>query len=75
MSDRHKFPPLTFRPPVEIRTWLMDLSESTGQPVGTIIVDALQEYKENHDVKPCPECGSLLAYSHAADCRKSPATA
>jgi hypothetical protein len=75
MSDRHRFPPLTFRPPADIREWLANLAETTGQPVGTIIVDALQEYKENHDVKPCPECGSLLAYSHAPECSKGRAMA
>lgn len=49
MSDRHKLSPLTFRAPADIRDWLASQAEATGQPVGSIIVDALREYRTQHD--------------------------
>lgn len=46
MSDRHKTPPLSFRPPADIRAWLTEIAETTGRPVGAIVIDALREYIE-----------------------------
>jgi hypothetical protein len=48
MTDRHKKPPLTFRPPADIRAWLAETADATGQPISVIVIDALREYKERH---------------------------
>ena len=52
MADRHKTPPLTFRPPADLRAWLAEVSKATGRAIGAIIIDALREYKERHNADP-----------------------
>lgn len=52
MADRHKTPPLTFRPPADLRAWLAEVSKTTGRAIGAIIIDALREYKERHNADP-----------------------
>jgi hypothetical protein len=52
MADRHKLPPLTFRPPADIRAWLAELAHITGEPIGAIITESLREHKER---QWCPD--------------------
>lgn len=55
MADRHKTPTVTFRPPADIRSWLIELARITGRPVGAIVVNALREYKDRTETEPEPE--------------------
>jgi hypothetical protein len=40
----HKYPPIAYRPPVDVRAPLMACAEQTGRPVSSIITEALREY-------------------------------
>lgn len=52
MTDRHKTPTITFRPPADLRSWLIELARITGRPVGAIVVNALREYKDRNETGP-----------------------
>jgi hypothetical protein len=43
-GDRHKHPPIAYRPPVGVREPLAALSEETGQGFSVIITEALRRY-------------------------------
>jgi predicted GIY-YIG superfamily endonuclease len=45
-SDRHKYTPISIRPPADSRAWLMAHAENTGQSVRSILLRALAEYRE-----------------------------
>lgn len=46
MPDRHKYPPIAYRPPVDVRDRLRALAEQSGRPVAAIITEALREKLE-----------------------------
>jgi predicted transcriptional regulator len=43
MPSQHKHPPVTFRPPPDLREWLYAHAEATGRSVGSILTQALEE--------------------------------
>lgn len=45
MADRHKHPPIRFRPPEPDRLWLMERAEETGRAVNAILAEALAEHR------------------------------
>jgi hypothetical protein len=42
MPDRHKNPPLRFRPPEPERSWLAAYQERTGKPMNAILTEAVR---------------------------------
>jgi hypothetical protein len=44
-ADRHKNPPIPFRPPAADREWLAAYAERTGTPVNRVLADALAAYR------------------------------
>jgi hypothetical protein len=42
VTDRHKHPPLRFRPPEPERLWLLVYQERTGKPMNAILTEAVQ---------------------------------
>ena len=46
MADRHKRPPLYFRPRPEDRAWLEAFTAETGRAPNAILADALTAYRE-----------------------------
>ena len=52
MPNQHKHDPVSFRPgtkpgdPDGDRAWLLDRAEATGLKVGTILSEALAEYRQ-----------------------------
>lgn len=51
MPDRHKYPPIPFRPPEGDRLWLLAYAAETGRPVNQILAEALALHRKNHDKK------------------------
>lgn len=49
MTDRHKSNPITFRPPPEDRSWLIEHASRTGKAVSAILADALAAYRARHE--------------------------
>ena len=41
MADRHKNPPIPFRPPDDDRAWLYQYAAATGQAINAILREAL----------------------------------
>jgi len=40
----HKYPPIAYRPPVEVRDRLRAFAGQSGKPVSAIITEAVREY-------------------------------
>lgn len=51
MPDRHKHPPVAFRPPEPDRRWLVAHAEATGQPVNAVLAQALAEYRKRTEAR------------------------
>lgn len=45
MTDRHKRPPVCFRPAEDDHQWLTEQSAATGRPVSAILAEALAAYR------------------------------
>ena len=45
-ADRHKYPPIAYRPPEDAREWLAEQSKATGLAVSALITQAIREYRE-----------------------------
>lgn len=45
MSSQHKTNPVTFRPPEGDRAWLYAYAEVTGRSAGSILSEALAEFR------------------------------
>jgi len=56
MPNRHKHPPIAFRPPEGDRAWRLAYAQQTGQPVNRILTQALAAFRVAHDaaVPPAP---------------------
>jgi len=48
MADRHRHPPLYFRPAAGDREWLAAHAAETGKPQGRILAEALSAYRAAH---------------------------
>lgn len=51
MTDRHKNPPLRFRPPEPERSWLAAYQEQTGQPMNAILTEAVRRLMADTDLR------------------------
>jgi hypothetical protein len=45
MADRHKHPPIRFRPPEAERLWLAAYQERTGKPMNAILTEAVRRLR------------------------------
>ena len=45
-GDRHRHPPIAYRPPEDAREWLIAYAEATGTKVSTLITEAIREKRE-----------------------------
>lgn len=55
MPSQHKRNPVTFRPPEGDRAWLYAYAEAVGRAVGSILSEALAEYRERRDGRDAEE--------------------
>lgn len=46
MPSQHKHKPIAYRPPADVREWLVDHSAKTGQAVNAILTDAVRELRD-----------------------------
>jgi hypothetical protein len=51
MGDRHKNPPLRFRPPEPERTWLTSRQEKTGEAMNAILTEAVRRLMADADLR------------------------
>lgn len=51
MTDRHKVNPVTFRPPEGDRAWLYAYAKESGRPAGSILSEALAEYRQRKEAE------------------------
>jgi hypothetical protein len=49
MPSQHAHPPLSIRPPEQLRIWLVDYARRHARPVRSIVTEALEEYRARHD--------------------------
>jgi hypothetical protein len=56
--DRHKHPPISFRPPEADRSWLLEHAANTGQKVNAILAAALAEYRARRTAAQEHDTGS-----------------
>ena len=49
MPNQHKHKPVAYRPPAELRDWLLAFAKRSGRAVNAVITDALSEYRIAHD--------------------------
>ena len=47
--DRHRYPPISFRPPEKDRVWLLAYAEKHDLAVGAVLSIALAEFRSNRD--------------------------
>lgn len=62
-GDRHRYAPISFRPPAEDREWLEHRAKETGRPLRAILTDALSAYREETDpswTPPASGSGSTI---------------
>jgi hypothetical protein len=52
MTDRHKNPPLRFRPPEPERSWLAAYQERTGKPMNAILTEAVRRLMAEETKQP-----------------------
>ena len=44
--DRHKQDPIPFRPPADLRAWLLDYAATEQRSVSAVIIEALAAYRK-----------------------------
>jgi len=49
MSSQHKTNPVTFRPPEGDRAWLYAYADAVGRAMGSILSEALAEYRKRRE--------------------------
>lgn len=49
MTDRHKEPPMPFRPAEGYRAWLKEHARKTGKSVNAVLRQAVAEFRERHE--------------------------
>jgi hypothetical protein len=49
MPSQHSHPPISIRPPAQLRAWLIAYARHHDRPVRTIVTEALEEYRARHD--------------------------
>ncbi len=54
MADRHKYRPISFRPPEDDRLWLEEHAAATGAPVRKLLALALAEYRQRREAPSSP---------------------
>ena len=54
LPNRHKHPPIAFRPPEGDRVWLLTYAQQTGQPVNRILARALAAFRTTCDAEVTP---------------------
>lgn len=51
MTDRHKHPPIAFRPPEGDRAWLLEYAATTGKPVNAVLTEALSAFRKRTEAR------------------------
>jgi hypothetical protein len=67
MPSQHSHPPISIRPPEQLRTWLISYARQRDRPVRAVITDALEEYRARHDQEG-PTTMQTMTTAHAKDC-------
>jgi hypothetical protein len=49
MPSQHSYPPISIRPPEQLRAWLIAYARCHDRPVRSVITEALEEYRARHD--------------------------
>jgi hypothetical protein len=49
MPSRHRYPPISVRPPELLREWLVDYAQQHDRSVRGVITEALEEYRARHE--------------------------
>lgn len=49
MPSQHSHPPISIRPPEQLRAWLIAYARRHDRPVRSVITEALEEYRARHD--------------------------
>jgi hypothetical protein len=49
MPSQHIYPPISIRPPEQLRKWLIEFARHQDRPVRAIVTEALEEYRARHD--------------------------
>jgi hypothetical protein len=49
MPSQHAHPPISIRPPEQLRTWLIDYARRQDRPIRAIVTEALEEYRARHN--------------------------
>jgi hypothetical protein len=49
MPSQHSHPPISIRPPEQLRAWLIAYARQHDRPVRWVITEALEEYRARHD--------------------------
>jgi len=54
-TDRHKTKPKAVRMPDGLEAWYRERAAKEGQPVNSLLVAALEEYRARHDGATAPQ--------------------
>jgi hypothetical protein len=49
MPSQHSHPPISIRPPEQLRAWLIAYARRHDRPIRAIVTEALEEYRVLHD--------------------------
>jgi hypothetical protein len=49
MPSQHSHPPISIRPPEQLRAWLIAYARRHDRPVRAVVTEALEEYRVRHD--------------------------
>jgi hypothetical protein len=60
-ADRHDRAPISFRPRKEIEPWLYAHAEQTGQTPGTVLAEALAQYRKREEARARRERKAVAA--------------
>lgn len=60
MPNVHRNAPIGWRPPPDLRAWLMTYTEATGRPISAIITEAMLAFRASHS-QPPPASGDTTS--------------
>lgn len=67
MPSQHSHPPISIRPPEQLRTWLIAYARRHDLPVRAVVTEALEEYRARHNQEGNEKMRTVTT-THARDC-------
>jgi hypothetical protein len=51
MPNVHRYRPVGWRPPEDLRAWLLAYAQVTGRPISAVITEAMEAFRAAHSAE------------------------